>query len=597
MPFDRTLIDELLKRSDIVNVISSFINVTKKGRSFVALCPFHDDKNPSLQISREKQIYKCFVCGAGGNAIQFVQAYEKLHFMDAARKVADLVGFSDERLRYKPIDEITSQTLKPYYDCMSDALTFYRFSLTTEQGETALTYLESRQLTAPIREKFQLGYSLPDGKGIVQYLLNKGHSRSIMEHLGIITMQLDASDRLAGRIIFPIYDRYGRVVGFSGRKIGDVEGAKYINSPESKIFIKSNILYHFHIAREAARPVQYLYILEGFMDVIALARAGIDAAVALMGTAFTKTHLAMLRLPDTELRICLDGDAPGQAAMLKMMPMLDASQLPYRFVLNAGDERDSDEILNEQGPEALKQYLNNLVGRLEFALEYYGKTRPLKTSEQRRDLVKLMIPLLAGTTSVLEREEYIKKLSSLTSFTTTTIESLVTSYREKKGTMDVETLYATFRPEAKHLRRFQRAERQLLYFMLNDPKAIDFYKSKIEYFYDEIYRTIANFIIERTSSENSATITGLLADINALEPENKEALVKEVTALALEKDYPQCSDTLLEEIHDVITSEREIYYYKKRLEKALEGQDEQEKARLITEYNKAMKRHKKLGDK
>jgi len=596
MAYDRGMIDDLVKRSDIVNVISNYINVTKKGRSFVALCPFHDDKNPSLQISRDKQIFKCFVCGQGGNAIQFVQAYEKIQFMDAARKVADLVGFTDERLSARSYAQTANPELKPYFDCMADALAFYKFSLTTEQGEAGLQYLESRHISETIRNKFEIGYSLPDGKGTIQYLLGKGHSRSTMEHLGIITMNQEPLDRLAGRIIFPIFDRYGRPVGFSGRKIGNTEGAKYINSPESKIFIKSNILYNYHHARDAARQATYMYVVEGFMDVIALYRAGIEAAVAIMGTAFTKPHLAMLRMPDVELRICLDGDSAGQAAMMKMIAPLDASRIKYRFILNAGDERDTDEILNEEGPDSLKKYLQNLVNRLEFALEYYGKTRPLKTSEQRQELVKVMIPLLAASTSELELEEYVKKLSGVTNFTRQTIEDMVKGYRAQKGEIDVERLYAQFRPEAKHLRRFQKAERQLLYFMLNDVRAIDFYKTKIEYFYDEVYRAIANFIIERSSEEEVPSLNSLLSDINELESEKKDALVKEVTALALEKDYPKCDETLLGEIHEVITLEREVYYYKQRLAKALEGKDELEKARIITEYNKIMKKYTKLKD-
>ena len=596
MAYDRSMIDELIKRSDIVNVISNYINVTKKGRSFVALCPFHDDKNPSLQISRDKQIFKCFVCGQGGNAIQFVQSYEKIQFMDAARKVADLVGFTDERLSSKSYAQTSNPELKPYYDCMIDALSFYKFSLTTEQGEAGLQYLESRHISEVVRHHFEIGYSLPDGKGIIQFLLGKGHSRSTMEHLGIITMNQDPLDRLAGRIIFPIFDRYGRPVGFSGRKIDTTEGAKYINSPESKIFIKSNILYNYHTARDAAKQATYMYVLEGFMDVIALYRAGIEAAVAIMGTAFTKQHLAMLRIPDVELRICLDGDSAGQAAMMKMMAPLDTSRLTYRFVMNAGDTRDSDEILDQEGPEALKRYLNNLANRLEFALEYYSKTRPLKTLEQRQELVKMMVPLLAASNNNLELEEYIKKLSNATAFTRQVIEDMVNSYRSQKGVIDVERLYTQFRPEAKHLRRFQKAERQLLYFMLNDARAIDFYKTKIEYFYDEIYRAIANFIIERSSQEEIPSLNQLLSDINTLESDKKDVLVKEVTALALEKDYPKCDESLLNEINDVITLEREVYYYKQRLTKALEGKDELEKARIITEYNKIMKKYTKLKE-
>ncbi len=590
MAFDKTIIDDLLKRTDVVNVISNYITVNKKGRNFVALCPFHDDKNPSLQISRDKQIFKCFVCGEGGNAVQFVQKYEKMGFYDAARKVADLVGYTDERLSMTASVSVTNPELQPYFDCMKDALEYYKFGLTTDQGQVALDYLHDRQLDEAMISRFEIGYSLPDGRGLIQFLLNKGHSRSMMEQLGLISINQGAEDRLAGRLIFPIFDRYGRIVAFSGRTMGAAEGPKYINSPESKIFIKSNILYNFHFARDQARHLQYLYVVEGFMDVIALARVGIDAAVALMGTAFTKNHLAMLRMPDVELRICLDGDDAGQLAMMKMINSLDGAKLKYRFVMNAGDTRDSDEILNSDGPEALKKYLNNLANRLEFAMEYYMRSLPLKTTEQRAHLIKLMVPLLAASQTMLELEDYAKKLGKLTSFNPNTLLAMVSEYRVNHQLNDVETLYKRFQPEARYLSRFKLAERQLLYFMLTDARAIEFYKTKIEYFFDDIYRQIANFIVERSADEELPSINSLLTAIGSLESEKKEAIVKEVTAVAFEKNYPQCSEALLEEINRTITTEREAFHLNQQYQKAIEGKDEAEKARIGAEFNKIRKK-------
>ncbi len=585
MAYDRALIDDLLKQADVVNVVSSYINVIKKGRRFLALCPFHDDKNPSLDISREKQIFKCFVCGNGGNAIHFVQQYEKITFPEAVRKTAELVGFTDERLTRMGATVSVNPELEPFYRCMKDAVEFYRFSMTTDQGDEGIAYLEGRQLDAKVRDRFQIGYSLPDGRGTVQYLMAKGHSRSTMETLGLITMANAAVDRLAGRVVFPILDGAGRPVAFSGRIILKGDYAKYINSPESKIFSKSNVLYNFNHARTVARHYGYIYIVEGFMDVIALHRAGIESAVALMGTAFTKDHLKMLRALNVELRICLDGDAAGQAAMMKLMPLLEAAKVKHRFVNNAGDTRDADEIINEDGIDALKKYVGNLTNRLEFALDYYATTRPLQTTEQRSDLVKLMIPLLAEASDI-ELEVYLKKLNQATGFTTQTLGKMIGEYKTNKAEFDVAKLYQQFRPEAAHIRRFQRAERQLLYFMLTDARAIDFYKQKIEYFFDDIYRAIANFIIERSATEDVPSINSLLSDIDELQTDKKDDILKEVTSLALEKNYPRCDEALLEEIHEVITLERDAFHERQLLEKSLIGKDEREKARIIDEYNK-----------
>jgi len=585
MDFDRDLIDSLLKKADIVSVVSSYINVIRKGRSHVALCPFHDDKHPSLQISPDKQIFKCFVCGTGGNAIQFVQKYEKIAYPDAIRKVADLVGFTDERLDRRTLQVPLNPELEPYYRCMNDAMEFYRFSLATEDGEAGLAYLESRHLTEALRARFNIGYSLPDGRGTIQYLMGKGHSRSTMEHLGLISLTSEARDKLAHRVIFPILDRSGRAIAFSGRVIEKNDQAKYVNSPESKIFVKSNVLYNYHHARTVARHYDYVYILEGFMDVIALYRAGIESAVAIMGTALTKSHIAMLRMLKCELRICLDGDDAGQAAMMKMIPLLDGAGLRYRFILNAGDKRDTDEILDQQGTDALKQYLNNLVNRSEFALDYYTKTRVLKTSEQRSELVKLMLPIVSASANDLEREEFTRKLAQASGYSLQNIEKMVKEYRNTNGQVD-QDFYRAFRPEAQVLHKFKAAERQLLYFMMHDVRAIEFYKTKIEYFYDDLYRKIANFIIERSAEEEVPTITELLDDISQLDGEQKDALVKEITNLALDKNYPQCDETLLGEVHGVIDTERQRFVINEQLRKALIGKSDQDKARIYAEFQK-----------
>jgi len=549
MDFDRDLIDSLLKKADIVSVVSSYINVIRKGRSHVALCPFHDDKHPSLQISPDKQIFKCFVCGTGGNAIQFVQKYEKIAYPDAIRKVADLVGFTDERLDRRTLQVPLNPELEPYYRCMNDAMEFYRFSLATEDGEAGLAYLESRHLTEALRARFNIGYSLPDGRGTIQYLMGKGHSRSTMEHLGLISLTSEARDKLAHRVIFPILDRSGRAIAFSGRVIEKNDQAKYVNSPESKIFVKSNVLYNYHHARTVARHYDYVYILEGFMDVIALYRAGIESAVAIMGTALTKSHIAMLRMLKCELRICLDGDDAGQAAMMKMIPLLD------------------------------------LVNRSEFALDYYTKTRVLKTSEQRSELVKLMLPIVSASANDLEREEFTRKLAQASGYSLQNIEKMVKEYRNTNGQVD-QDFYRAFRPEAQVLHKFKAAERQLLYFMMHDVRAIEFYKTKIEYFYDDLYRKIANFIIERSAEEEVPTITELLDDISQLDGEQKDALVKEITNLALDKNYPQCDETLLGEVHGVIDTERQRFVINEQLRKALIGKSDQDKARIYAEFQK-----------
>jgi len=585
--FDKSLVEEVLHQADVVEVISSYINVIKKGRNYVAVCPFHDDKNPSLMISKEKQIFKCFVCGHGGTAISFVQDYEKIAFGDAIRKVANLVGFSDPRLMENRRVVAVDEALQPLYKCINDLTLYYQYGLSTPEGKAGLDYLNSRSLDESLRNKYQLGYALQDGKGTIQYLTAKGHSLKTIENIGIAGLGSFAgfSDRNAGRVMFPIADANGQVVGFSARRIVDNDEAKYINSPETKIFHKATLLYNYHNALRTARHDGYVYVLEGFMDVYALSRVGIESAVALMGTNLSKEHLVMLRKTGAEIRLCLDGDNAGQSAMMKIFKQLDDEHLKYRIVSNQNDERDPDEILQEEGPEALKKYMNNLIDRAEFALNYYKQTNALKTLEERKKLVTDFIPLLVSTTNRLELEDYILNLAKSSGFTVETIKDLVreNQAKEEKGN---DHVIAQFHPERKTLRKFQLAEREVLFQMLRNPAAVDFYQAKIEYFYDELYRNIANFIVEYKSKNEKIEIPTLLTELAQSEVDPKGQMQNEITTISLENFHPECTDTLLEECHQVIVEERQDLYDKEVLEKSLVGKTDIEKARIIAAYNK-----------
>jgi DNA primase len=585
MKYDDSLIRSILDKADIVSVISSYIEVNKKGRNYLALCPFHDDKHPSLHISKEKQIFKCFVCGHGGNAIQFVQDYEKLNFVAALKKTAEIIGYDDPRLHEKQMISETSVALKPYYKCLDDALNFYRFSLTTEEGAKAIKYFNERGLDEKIREAFALGYSLSDGQATIEFLQKRGHTRSLLEEVGIATLTEKLNDRLAGRIIFPLHDEHGRVVGFSGRIIIPSDKAKYINSPESKIFTKGSLLYNYHRAKMIARRSGYVYVLEGFMDVIAFNRAGIESTVALMGTMLTKQHIALLRMLQVEIILALDGDEPGRMATMKMIEQFQQANLTYRIVDNVNEKRDPDEILNDDGVDGLNKYRNNLVTGIEFTISHFHQSNSLKTAEQRSSLVKKLIPMLASLKDQLILEDYIKKISVITTFSVTNITDLLKKYKINvaKGA-SAENVFSKFRPEAKPLKRFQMAERQLLYHMLHDTGAVNFYQQKVEYFFDKIYRVIANFIIEMTSKDQHVDINQLISIINENENEQNKELVSLITELALDKNYPKCDENLLNEIYQVIKQERQILYEKELIQKATQGKSEMEKARIISDY-------------
>lgn len=589
MAFEESLINDVLDHADIVQVVSSFIPVIKKGKNYVAKCPFHDDTNPSMSISPERKMFKCFVCGTGGSAISFVQKYLHIPFIEAMKKVADISGYHDERLDKKQTFVKPEDPEKiPLLKCLKDLTLYYQYALNTSEGKEGLEYYKTRNLDHAIQEKFLLGYSLKDGQATCQFLMAKGHSVKTLEDVGIATLvNGNYTDKNQGRAIFPICDSEGRVVGYSARRIGDGPETKYINSPETLLFHKSSILYNYHIAKEKARIANCIYVCEGFMDVFALSKIGIDNAVALMGTALSSEHIAMLRMLNVEVRLCLDGDLPGQTAMMKASKMLQEAQIPCMIVDNQGDTEDPDEILKSKGPDALRFYIQKLLNRVDFALKYFKRSNPLKTAEQKRQLISEFVPILLGIRDQLDLDNYLHQLSSVTGYDIDSLRSLLKQVRNEQATKKPEDIIRSFHPERKVLRRLEMAEREFLYQMLQNKEAISFYEDKLAGFYDETYRQVANYLVDYMQKHEGFEPVDLLASIEMSDLENKDLLVNEVTTLYLEKTHPQkCDQQLLNNLLEAINGEKERIFEKDMLERSLEGKSQLEQARILAEYNR-----------
>ena len=584
------LSQDVLKHADIVQVVSSYLTVTKKGRNFMAVCPFHDDTNPSLSISPERQLFKCFVCGTAGTAISFVQKYEHVSYGQAIRKVAELSNYHPEGLdnfaKSKPVDEKKASLVK----CLHDLNLYYQFALNTPEGKDGLDYLESRYLDANLRSKYKLGYAYKDGKATIEFLKKKGYSIKTIEDTGVAKMLTPGvyADMNEGRVTFPICDIDGNVIGFSARRLTNDDTAKYMNSPDTYLFNKKTILYNYHIAKEAAKLKGYIYVCEGFMDVYALARIGIDAAVATMGTALTPEHIALLRSLNVEIRLCLDGDLPGQRAMMKICNDLTKAGLSFRVVDNQGSTKDPDEILNEDGEEALKAYINKLLGRMDFALNYYLQSNPLTTIEQKKKLIKEFIPMLSKINDQLELNSYLRKLEKITGFDIEDIRKLVMGYRDNEGQVDVvQRTMKDFHPERKALQRLETAEREMLFQMMGNAEAVAFYEDKVGTFYDDVYRVIANYIIAYKEEHGDVDITGIIQSIEASDEPKREEIMSDVIDIMEEDFHPkECNQELLDNLLDTIEGEKDRISEEDMLNDSLSGKDELEQARIIAEYNR-----------
>ena len=595
MGIDFDLVKEIKQRADIVDVISYyFSSVQKKGKGYVAVCPFHDDHDPSMQISKDRQTFHCFVCQTGGDVFTFVQKYDKCSFEEAVRKVCDIIGFDDPRLHKQVYTKKIDENLVPVYNCINELQKYYVYALATEEGQIARDYLEKRKISPEQAAKFGLGYALKDGKMTIEYLKAKGFSLKNIENTGIaIAQTAGMSDNNQGRLIFPIKDSNGQVCGFSARKIvEDPEAPKYVNSPETVIFTKGKILYNYHLAKQTAKHDGYIYVVEGFMDVFAFDTIGITSCVALMSTKLTQQHIELLRKLGVEIRICLDGDKPGQSAMMRLMAQLDEAHLPYRLVSMPGEVRDPDEILKQDGEDKLKVYVNTLVDPFNFALNYYQNISPLSTIEDKKKVIHHFMPMIASLKDKLVQDDYIFKLSEATGFSAGAIRNFLQDFKNKKDSPAVALTNVNaevntsldLKKISRDIRRLTLAERTVLDLMFVSDEAIKFYEKDIKYFYNEIYRTIANFVVEQFKTSGSFDFSTMLTEANALDIKNKEEVLSEISAISFRKDKETFSKKKLEDCQNVINEERTKIYRKNALKQAIEGKSPEEQARILTEF-------------
>lgn len=582
----RELIDEILTRADIVDVISSYINVVKKGRNYAAICPFHDDKNPSMMISKEKQIYKCFVCQEGGNALTFIQHYENIGFEEAVKKLAELINFEDPRLHEKTVHKIDENKLR-LFKTLTALSEFYEMSLYATEGINGREYLKKRNLSAEVIKTFGIGYCPENSTISIAYMKSSGFSAKDLETVGVASLNgNNYLDRNASRIIFPIKDINGQVVGFSARSIVKTDEAKYVNSPETPVFHKSSILYNYHVAKKHARIDGYVYVVEGFMDAIALFRTGINSVVALMGTAMTNEHIDLLRKLNCEIRMCLDGDNAGQMATMKCVKMLDDKGIKYRIVKKDSDYKDADDMLEKKGTEYVEKYLSVLIDKAQYALAYYQENNPLLTIEDRKKYVNDIMPLLVSITSKLELEDYLRNISVISKFSLESLKEAYNAMKNKKdGTSSIQN-YQEFHPEKRVLNRLVMTEKNFLYQMLTNAEASDFYRKNNVSFTDDLYRQIANYIIELDIDARTHNIQSLITGIENSDDSLKEALIKEIANISLEKTQPNYSDTLLQEYNDILAYERQKIQERFIRTESLKGKTDIERLKILKEFNR-----------
>lgn len=522
-------IDEIRQSVDIVDVMGQYLELHKKGKNYMAICPFHDDNHPSLSISQSRQIYKCFVCGNGGNVFTFIQEYLKVPFVEAVMKVAefghvDMSGYSLEK-RVVKVDE----ALAPLYDMHAFALKLYMYYLYTQSGKQALDYLRHRGFDDDLIKMFGIGYA-PEKSILHERFQKEGYTEVAQVKSGLVLENERHYDRFHDRVMFPLYDEFGKVVGFSGRvyKVQD-KNSKYMNSPESDIFIKGKTLYNYHRAKEAVRQAGFVYINEGFMDVIAMHRAHHDNCIALMGTALTKDHLRMLKRMTRTIHLCLDGDMAGQAAAMKSSDLLTSQGFEVKIVL-LPDGRDPDEILSTEGIEGLDAVLKDTLSPIDFMMAFECSRLDLRNYEDRKTLLVKACENIAKIEDRIDRGHYIAKLSSLTDFPKEIIEeqllnsSAILEHREQFSQNRIETI----QDQRPILDKYTLAEKNLLFYMLNDRQVSDIYEAKAGFMHNDTYRALAAYIRDYYRTHKTMDVANLIDKIGS----SHSALVNALTDIA-----------------------------------------------------------------
>lgn len=566
--------NDILKQSDIIEVVSHFIKVEKAGKNYEALCPFHDDKKlGNFFINKDKGIFKCFACNTGGNAITFVQKILNCSFEEAVIKTAEIIGYEDDRLKNATFKKKINPEEEAILNCLKDLSNFYSTSLfLSNDGKDALTYLHDRGLDDDVIKFFNIGYSQSNGKNTIDFLKSKKYSLKTISDTGIMNLNSTPyRDVNAGRISFAIADKNGDIVGFSCRKFRkeDENLSKYINTSSTKLFNKSTILYNLNNAKSESNKVKYVYVLEGFMDVIACYRVGIKSAIGLMGTALTSENVQQLRQLNCEVRVCLDLDDPGQLNMYKIGNMLEEAGIQYRFVNNDVDfkEKDTDEILKIYGEEKLRSYLSNLISFGEWLINYLSKRLNLKLLDGKRKFLNSFIPYLSNVKDEIDFEYYINQLTTLTGFDSNTIMKLLNKYNKAHGKSEkIDESMTRFVPKKNQandiISRMQLAEKELLRYMLENKEVVKKFESSLNYFITPEYEQISNLICEYfmcVRDDSQYDVKSILSFLRTDEVnfKNKDKIEENILSLTLDElKIPPYKDEIFKELVDTINSER-----------------------------------------
>lgn len=531
MYYPEETVEEVRMRNDIVDVISGYVKLQKKGSNYFGLCPFHNEKSPSFSVSPSKQMYYCFGCGAGGNVITFVMEYENYTFPEALKMLADRAGVKLPEVEYSKEERERADLRSTLLEINKLAANYFYYQLHQPQGKIGYDYLRKRALTDETLKRFGLGYSNKTSNDLYQYLRSKGYQDDILKETGLVTLdERGTYDKFWNRVMFPILDVNSRVIGFGGRVMGDGE-PKYLNSPETKVFDKSRNLYGLNYARTSRE--KYILICEGYMDVIAMHQAGFTNAVASLGTAFTTQHAALLKRYTDKVVLTYDSDGAGVKAALRAIPILKNVGISIK-VLNMQPYKDPDEFIKNLGADAFRERIGQAKNSFLYEIDVMKRDYELSDPEQKTQFYNGVARKLLEFSEALERDNYTQAVAQEHFIPYEDLRRLVNRLGNQLGTGP-----AVARPEREEIKGqrearkrekedgIRKSQRLLLTWLIEQPELFDKIEGIVsaDDFVEPLYHQVASMVFEGHAAGNLSP-AGILNHFI-----NDEEQYKEVAAL------------------------------------------------------------------
>lgn len=548
MRIDNTVINEIRNKIDIVDIVSNYLPLTTRGKNYFGVCPFHDDHSPSMSVSKERQIYTCFTCGATGNVFKFIQDYEHISFVEAVKKCADICGVE---LNIKlDNNDISNKKNKELYEIYELSQKFYQNNINSSYGKKAKEYLYNRKLTDEDIKYFEIGLSLDNYDMLTKLLQQKKYSDKDLLKSGISTSNENGIyDIYRNRIMFPLHDPFGNVIGYNGRAYLEGNTNKYVNSKETEIFKKRDFLYNYHRARASARDKDEIIIMEGPMDVIRANTIGIKNVVATLGTAFSSSQSNLIRRLSSNVILCFDGDEAGLKATKGAIEELTKVGITPKIV-RLPDNQDPDDYIIKNGKDKFIDRLKNAYDLMEFKEILYKQNIDFKNPNDLSNYIKSMIKEINELDDDILREVTINKLVEDTKVD----KEVILSKLNKKEKTEVEIT----KPKRKKRDKYEKSVENLLYYMLYNVEVIKLYDELITHIPNDRYRSLAFQISAFYKEHGYIEVADLLTEV--MNDEDTVKAIGEITSLNLKNSYT------VEEIEDYLNNIKE-YNENCRLEK------------------------------